>query len=66
MKKLVWLADSRANARVTVKPRDSMFPQAGNKSRRIWYSSVPAVIIKNNLRTAGMTRDRDFELLGQS
>jgi predicted RNA binding protein YcfA (HicA-like mRNA interferase family) len=29
------------------------------------YSSVPVFIIKNNLRTAGMTRERYFELLGQ-
>jgi len=30
------------------------------------YSSVPVFIIKNNLRTAGMSRDRYFELLSQS
>jgi predicted RNA binding protein YcfA (HicA-like mRNA interferase family) len=30
------------------------------------YSAVPIFIIKNNLRTAGMTRERYFELLGQS
>ena len=30
------------------------------------YAAVPVFIIKNNLRTAGMTRDRYFELLGQS
>ena len=29
------------------------------------YSSVPVFIIKNNLRTAGISRDRFFELLGQ-
>jgi predicted RNA binding protein YcfA (HicA-like mRNA interferase family) len=29
------------------------------------YSSVPVFIIKNNLRTAGMSRDRYFEFLGQ-
>lgn len=29
------------------------------------YSSVPVFIIKNNLRTSGMTRDRYFELLNQ-
>ncbi len=28
------------------------------------YNSVPVFIIKNNLRTAGMSRDRYFELLG--
>jgi predicted RNA binding protein YcfA (HicA-like mRNA interferase family) len=26
------------------------------------YRSIPVFIIKNNLRTAGMTRDRYFEL----
>jgi predicted RNA binding protein YcfA (HicA-like mRNA interferase family) len=30
------------------------------------YASVPVFIIKNNLRTAGMTRERFFELLGRS
>ena len=30
------------------------------------YSAVPIFIIKNNLRTAGMTRERYFELLGRS
>ena len=30
------------------------------------YAAVPVFIIKNNLRTAGMTRERYFELLGQS
>jgi predicted RNA binding protein YcfA (HicA-like mRNA interferase family) len=29
------------------------------------YASIPVFIIKNNLRTAGMTRDRYFELLNQ-
>ena len=29
------------------------------------YRSIPVFIIKNNLRTAGMTRDRYFELLQQ-
>ena len=29
------------------------------------YDSVPVFIIRNNLRTAGMSRDRYFELLGQ-
>jgi hypothetical protein len=29
------------------------------------YAAVPVFIIKNNLRTAGMSRDRYFELLGQ-
>ena len=29
------------------------------------YSSVPVFIIKNNLRTAGMSRERYFELLGE-
>jgi predicted RNA binding protein YcfA (HicA-like mRNA interferase family) len=29
------------------------------------YSAVPVFIIKNNLRTAGMSRDRYFELLSQ-
>ena len=29
------------------------------------YSAVPVFVIKNNLRTAGMSRNRYFELLGQ-
>ena len=29
------------------------------------YVAVPVFIIKNNLRTAGMSRDRYLELLGQ-
>jgi predicted RNA binding protein YcfA (HicA-like mRNA interferase family) len=29
------------------------------------YSTVPVFIIKNNLRTAGISRDRYLELLGQ-
>lgn len=29
------------------------------------YSAVPVFIIKNNLRTSGMSRERYFELLGQ-
>jgi predicted RNA binding protein YcfA (HicA-like mRNA interferase family) len=29
------------------------------------YGSVPVFIIKNNLRTGGISRDRYFELLGQ-
>ncbi len=29
------------------------------------YASVPVFIIKNNLRTAGMSRERYFELLGE-
>jgi predicted RNA binding protein YcfA (HicA-like mRNA interferase family) len=29
------------------------------------YASVPVFIIKNNLRTAGISRDRYFELLSQ-
>ena len=29
------------------------------------YAAVPVFIIKNNLRTAGMSRERFFELLGQ-
>lgn len=28
------------------------------------YAAVPVFIIKNNLRTAGMSRERFFELLG--
>ena len=28
------------------------------------YSTVPTFIIRNNLRTAGMSRERYFELLG--
>lgn len=28
------------------------------------YGSVPVFIIKNNLKTAGISRDRYFELLG--
>jgi hypothetical protein len=30
------------------------------------YAAIPVFIIKNNLRTAGMTRERYFELLGLS
>jgi predicted RNA binding protein YcfA (HicA-like mRNA interferase family) len=30
------------------------------------YAAVPVFIIKNNLRTAGITRELYFELLGQS
>ncbi len=29
------------------------------------YASVPVFIVKNNLRTGGITRERYFELLGQ-
>jgi predicted RNA binding protein YcfA (HicA-like mRNA interferase family) len=29
------------------------------------YASVPVFIVKNNLRTAGMSRERYFELLGE-
>jgi len=29
------------------------------------YDAVPVFVIKNNLRTAGMSRDRYFELLNQ-
>ncbi len=29
------------------------------------YAAVPVFVIKNNLRTAGMSRDRYFELLGE-
>ena len=29
------------------------------------YAAVPVFIIKNNLRSAGISRDRYFELLGQ-
>jgi predicted RNA binding protein YcfA (HicA-like mRNA interferase family) len=29
------------------------------------YSAVPVFVIKNNLRTAGMSRDRYFELLNR-
>lgn len=29
------------------------------------YAAVPVFIIKNNLRTAGMSRERYFELLNQ-
>jgi predicted RNA binding protein YcfA (HicA-like mRNA interferase family) len=29
------------------------------------YAAVPVFIIKNNLRTAGISRDRYFELLSQ-
>ena len=29
------------------------------------YAAVPVFIIKNNLRTASMSRDRYFELLGE-
>ena len=30
------------------------------------YSAVPVFIIKNNLRTAGMSRERYFDLLNRS
>ena len=30
------------------------------------YAAIPVFIIQNNLRTARMTRERYFELLGQS
>jgi len=30
------------------------------------YASVPVFIIRNNIRTAGMSRERYFELLGGS
>ena len=29
------------------------------------YSAIPIFIIKNNLRTAGISRERYFELLGE-
>jgi predicted RNA binding protein YcfA (HicA-like mRNA interferase family) len=29
------------------------------------YSAVPVFVIKNNLRTGGISRDRYFELLGK-
>ena len=29
------------------------------------YSEIPVFIIKNNMRTAGMSRERYFELLNQ-
>jgi len=29
------------------------------------YSSVPVFVIKNNLRSAGMSRERYLELLGR-
>ena len=29
------------------------------------YAAVPIFIIKNNPRTAGMSRDRYFELIGE-
>jgi len=29
------------------------------------YAAVPVFIIKNNLRTAGISRDRYLELLGE-
>jgi hypothetical protein len=29
------------------------------------YAAVPVFVIKNNLRTAGMSRERYFELLGR-
>ena len=29
------------------------------------YAAVPVFVIKNNLRTAGISRDRYFELLGE-
>ena len=29
------------------------------------YAAVPVFIIKNNLKTGGISRDRYFELLGQ-
>ena len=30
------------------------------------YAAIPVFIIRNNLRSSGMTRERYFELLGQS
>lgn len=30
------------------------------------YSELPVFVIKNNLRTAGITRERYFELLGKA
>jgi predicted RNA binding protein YcfA (HicA-like mRNA interferase family) len=30
------------------------------------YAAVPVFIIKNNLRTAGISRDRYFQLLGRA
>lgn len=30
------------------------------------YAAIPVFIIKNNLRTAGISRDRYFKLLAQS
>jgi len=29
------------------------------------YAAIPVFVIKNNLRTAGMNRERYLELLGQ-
>lgn len=29
------------------------------------YNAIPVFIIKNNLKTAGISRERYFELLGQ-
>ena len=29
------------------------------------YAAVPVFVIKNNLKTGGISRDRYFELLGQ-
>ena len=29
------------------------------------YASVPVFIIKNNMKTAGISRDRYFEILGR-
>ena len=29
------------------------------------YGAVPVFVIKNNIRTAGISRDRYFELLGE-
>lgn len=29
------------------------------------YAAVPVFVIRNNLRTAGMSRDRYFDLLGE-
>jgi hypothetical protein len=43
-----------------------VFTKRGVKRRVVIpkYSAVPVFIIRNNLRTAGISRDRYFELIG--
>jgi len=45
-----------------------VYTKAGSKRPVVIpkYSELPVFIIKNNLRTAGITRERYFELLGKA